>query len=334
MQRRVRQHHAQLGRAGRDRRRRLVAIPISAWSEHDRPLRRAQQRPLDLAQLDERRGVVCGRDHQRERLVLPVLARPQRAHRRLVIGAAGEVKAADPLDRDDRAVAESGRRREHLITRTTAVAGSSVAVRIDQPDRRSALGARVRLGVKAPVGRILVLRPAGGAHLESGHRRQRSVVGHPAHDREARSAVGAVDERVPVAAILGIEQLAQAVGARRRVRCHRGVGRLAARALADRKRALAQRGERRDLHSFDDRQRWCVRGEPIEELGRRARGCPPPPAARRARRSGPSPRARARPRAGTRRGGSRRPGPCREPARASGGTGRRPSQPTSSHSAW
>ena len=54
------------------------------------------------------------RDHQGERLVLSVLARAQGAHRRLVIGAAGEVKAADPLDRDDRALAQArSARREH-----------------------------------------------------------------------------------------------------------------------------------------------------------------------------------------------------------------------------
>ena len=73
------------------------------------------------------------------------------------------------------------------------------------------VGAGVRLGVEAAVGRVLVLRLAARAHREAGHRRARPVVGDAAHDREARAAVGAVDERVAVAAVGGVEQLAQAV---------------------------------------------------------------------------------------------------------------------------
>ena len=47
---------------------------------------------------------------------------------------------------------------------------------------------------------------------------QRPVVGDAAHDREARAAVGAVDERVAVAAVGRVEQLGQALLAGRRCR--------------------------------------------------------------------------------------------------------------------
>ena len=73
--------------------------------------------------------------------------------------------------------------------------------RSSSAQRRPARRAGVRLGVEAPVGRVLVLGPAGRAHLEAGHRRQRPVVRDAAHDREARAAVRAVDERVAVAAV-------------------------------------------------------------------------------------------------------------------------------------
>ena len=76
-------------------RRRAITIgrsrPLSSRSsarpEHDQRARRSR-----LAR------------HQRERLVLAVLARAQRGDGRLVVGAAGEVIAADALDGDDEAV--------------------------------------------------------------------------------------------------------------------------------------------------------------------------------------------------------------------------------------
>ena len=77
--------------------------------EHDRALGRRQQRPLGASSDTSDSAPRQRRRHQRERLVLAVLARPQRRHRRLVVGAAGEVIAADALDRDDRAGAQRGR---------------------------------------------------------------------------------------------------------------------------------------------------------------------------------------------------------------------------------
>ena len=71
--------------------------------------------------------------------------------------------------------------------------------------------------MKAAIGGIVVLRLAGWAHFEARHRGLRAVVGDAARDGEARSAVGAVEERIAVAAVGGIEQLAQTVGAGGRV---------------------------------------------------------------------------------------------------------------------
>ena len=82
---------------------------------------------------------------------------------------------------------------------------------------RPAVRAGVRLGVEAAVARVVVLGPARGAHGEAGHRRQRPVVRDAAHDREPRAAVGAVDERVAVAAVGGVERARR--GTRRTSRC-------------------------------------------------------------------------------------------------------------------
>ena len=88
----------------------------------------------------------------------------------------------------------------------------------NQPDVRPADRAGVGLRVEAAIGWVVVLRLAGRAHRESRHRGLRPVVGNAARDGEARTAVGAVQKWIAVAAIVGIEQFAQAVRAGRRVR--------------------------------------------------------------------------------------------------------------------
>jgi hypothetical protein len=71
--------------------------------------------------------------------------------------------------------------------------------------------------VEATVGGVVVLDLASLAHREARHRRERTVVGQRADDREARPAVRAGDERVPEAPVAGVEQLPPAVLADRDV---------------------------------------------------------------------------------------------------------------------
>ncbi len=99
VQRRVREHDAEVGRAGRDGGR--DGRVRQAAREDDRALARAQQLLRALADLDERARQLDVGDEQRERAVLAVLAAAQRGDRRLVVGTAGEVIAAEPLDRED-----------------------------------------------------------------------------------------------------------------------------------------------------------------------------------------------------------------------------------------
>ena len=132
---------------------------------------------------------------------------------------------------------------------------SGVAVGPQQRQRRPAVGAGVGLGVEPAVGGVVVLRLAAGAHPEPGHGRRRPVIGHPADDREPRAAVGAVDERVAVAAVVRIEQLVQAVAAGRRVRRDRGPGDAARRALDDLEPGMADRLAFLAQHAVDHGQR-------------------------------------------------------------------------------
>ena len=104
VQRRVRQHDAELAVARRGGVRDGGAA--AAGQQHDRAGRAGQQgrgRVVDLGQLP-RRGQVGG--HDRERLVLAVLARPQRGDGLLAGGVGGQVVAAQALDGEDPAAAE------------------------------------------------------------------------------------------------------------------------------------------------------------------------------------------------------------------------------------
>ena len=134
--------------------------------------------------------------------------------------------------------------------------------------------------------------------------------GHAAHDREARAAVRAVDERVAVAAVGGVEQLAQARLAGRRVGRDERVGGAPPRARRDREPGLAARRRRPPASTpVDDAPAAAPRpGSAGEQRVDGLRRRPRPRSRRRARRCGRSRRGRARPRAGTRTAGSRRPG--------------------------
>ncbi len=189
MQRRVGEHQAKPLGARRDRGgdRRVGAAP----GENDRALGRAQERLFLRRQLDQQ---LRAGSHHCERFLFAPLPLSEPGDRLLVGCVAGQVVTAQPLDRDDLSLAQE---RDGLP-------------RLER-EPGTAIRAAGRLGVEAAVGRILILAPAGLAHLERGHARVGAVVGDGADDREARSAVGAVDERVAEAPVLRIEKLAQAV---------------------------------------------------------------------------------------------------------------------------
>jgi hypothetical protein len=71
----------------------------------------------------------------------------------------GKVVAADALDRHDPPLAQRGDRTAQRLV--------AVVLAGQQPQRRPALRARVGLGVEAPVGRVLVLRPRSACTARS-----------------------------------------------------------------------------------------------------------------------------------------------------------------------
>ncbi len=116
--------------------------------------------------------------------------------------------AAQPLDRHDPPLLQQADGGGDRVLTRQRPAGA-----VEQRQARPALRAGDGLGMEAAAGRVLVFRPAGGAHGKVGHGGVRAVVGDGGDDGVARPAVGAVDERIAVAAVGGVEELAQTIGA-------------------------------------------------------------------------------------------------------------------------
>ena len=119
------------------------------------------------------------------------------------------------------------------------------------------------------------------AHLEPRHRRLRAVVGDAADDREPRPAVGAVGERVAVAAVARGRRARP--GSRRRSPRRARPRRRARRVVADStdpEAALADRARRGvDVDRLDRGQRRRLGAQPGEEAARPRSARPRPRAA-------------------------------------------------------
>src|SRR6266480_5676730 len=71
--------------------------------------------------------------------------------------------------------------------------------------------ASIRLGMKAPVQRILILTLAFPTHREYTHRRLIAIIRHILDNRKARSTIRAVDKWIVEAPVSWIEEFMQAV---------------------------------------------------------------------------------------------------------------------------
>ena len=172
VQRRVGQHHAELGAArgdGAARRARRRAAARARSGARARPAAAPRPRPSSTSV----RAAATSRAMSANGPVLAVLARAQPRDRLLVVGAAREVVAAQALDGDDRAVEQ----------RRGGQAQRVVAGRLAQAHGRPAGRARVGLRVEAAVGGVVVLGPA--ARRTSRSRPSSSAAGRRA--RRARS---------------------------------------------------------------------------------------------------------------------------------------------------
>ncbi len=276
VERRVGQHQAEVVDARCDRL--CDGRPRLAAREHDGPRDRDEGGfgvGIEDAQLPRRLQVG---DHEGERLVVPGLSPPQLGHRAPVGRVSRQVVAADALDGQDLSGAE------HLGECRQRGAGSAqqLATGVVEGDPRAADGTGVRLGVEAPVGGIVVLGLALGAHLEARHRRRGPVVRDREHDGVARPAVRAVGEGVAVAAVAGLVHFGQAVAARRAVGAHRRVRDLPGLALYDPESLVSTRvGQDVPMHGGDPGEGRRRRAQEPAELGHVGPRRPPPRSGRR-----------------------------------------------------
>ncbi len=215
-------------------------------------------------------GHVAGQ--HRERLVPARLAAAQQQRHRLFVGrVAGQVVAAQSLHRDDRALGQQPPGRGHRLAgefgRARRRGGGP-----QQPDAGSAVVAGDGLRVEAPVARVPVLAGAPLAHREPRHRGVGPVVGQPGDDGEARSAVRAGDERVPVAAVRRVGQLAQTGVAGRGVRGHQGAAPCGRTGGEDAEAGTARGGQLLVADRFDHGQRRSLGADPLPEGGDRLSG--------------------------------------------------------------
>ena len=204
MERGIGEHHPDQRVLGRDLRRQDPPHPL-AGEEYDGPLHRLEQLRLGPGHRGQGARVAKLPDHHRERLRIAMLASAEQLDRLRGGRVAGEVVAAEPLHRNDVARSE---RRSRLTERICG--GQVPPAGVEEPELGPTARAGIGLCVEAPVAGIVVLALAGLAHEEASHGSDSTVVGRIESDGEARTAVGAVGERVPVAAVRGIEDLRDA----------------------------------------------------------------------------------------------------------------------------
>ncbi len=194
-----------------------IGASAAAAHEHDRPRARREQVALLVgrARRAARARVVISANGLSSRC----LRARSRATGRLVRRVAGEVVAAEPLDREDRSRRAAARPPRSIGSDSLRPAGGTARSARRGSGGRAGSSYSRRHSAQSGKPAIVVLRP---------------VVRDAGDDREARPALRAVDERVAVAAIGRVEQLAQAVvagrdvgGDQRRCRRARALGSIA-----------------------------------------------------------------------------------------------------------
>ena len=218
VQRIGREHHTEAIQARRDVVR--EGRQPGFGDQHDGRGRRAQPR------LHRLRKAVGVRDHHRQRFPRTLLTCPQHCHRLRVKRVAGQMKSAQPFDSHDATVFQ------HLHRRVQRQLAGDNPIGRTPLKLRAAVRARHRLGVKTSVRRVAVFRFARRAEREWRHGRGRAVIRHGADNGKTRAAVGAVNKRVTIAALVRIVHLRKARGTGGGIRYNLGVH-CSARAVAN-----------------------------------------------------------------------------------------------------
>ena len=141
-------------------------------------------------------------EHDRQGLSWPVLSFAQGLHRASATGISQQLEPAQPLECDD----VTGRQTTNRFGHGSLVFRHHSAIRLAKGDTGTTLRAGIGLGMKAPAGRIVVLRQAMGAHLKMPHCRAGTVIRHPLDQTVAGPAIRAIDKGISVTPVTGIVQ--------------------------------------------------------------------------------------------------------------------------------
>ena len=150
--RRVRQHHAdqRIPRGDGFGQRGVPRRGVALAEQHDRRRRRVEQRVLAWRQVGEPQRRLAIAHHHGERLLRAVLAASQARDGGVVGCQAGQVVAAEPLDRDDRSRAERSRGRVPTPRRRSRPSRPSCGSRAAGRNRDSRSAARGSAGRAGP----------------------------------------------------------------------------------------------------------------------------------------------------------------------------------------
>ena len=206
--------------------------------QHDRTRRIGEGLLLLGRHLADAARCLGVRHHDRERLADAALSLAKLGDCPGVARVAHQVKPAEPLhghnlpgaEQLDRPRDEGIRGLARLSPGDAPAVGKRIRGHISRPTRREVLAwrrlavgaprqrkvraafeARVRLRVEAAVERVGIFGGATLAHGEILHGRARAIVGQRVDDREARPAIGTVDEGIAEAAVVRVEKLRRAV---------------------------------------------------------------------------------------------------------------------------
>ncbi len=211
MQRRVRQHEAEVLLVRRHRSSQFVVVATA--QQNDGPGWLLQQRLFfrrDEAKFFNGREV--GR-HHRKRLFRTAFAPPQLLHCGFVARIRSEMKTAEAAHRQNFALLQKIHRRANRC-----ISFDFLAMAISQCQRRPASRTGVWLRVKAAIFRIVIFLFTGRTHQKNPHRGVEPVIRNAVNDGITRAAIGAINERILIAAVGGIEKLAPAIRAKAHIR--------------------------------------------------------------------------------------------------------------------